>query len=151
MRRWLLILSFSLPCWLESIPAAMADDLYLVLVSGVKSTIPVLSTEEMQQLYTVAPMFHNGKAIKPLLNYSDSFTQETFMRKVMHMSTQAYERQVMTKVFRAGGNRPPVYTSLVKLIGALKADPNAVSYMFSDEAGVHPEIKIISTLWKRNH
>ena len=149
MKRWLLTLSFLLPCWQLAIPAAGAAEPYLVLVASVQSTVPALSAIETNHLYMSVPLFNDGKAITPLLNYSDSFTQETFMFKVMHMSKQAYERLILARIFRMGGNRPAIYSSLTKLIGALKSNPSAVTYMYSDEASAHPDLKIISVLWKR--
>lgn len=148
MSRWLLILPLLL-CWQASTPAASAtEEPYLVLVASAKSNLPALSANEVQNLYMGDPLFSDGKAIKPLLNYSDSYTQETFMFKVMQMSTQAYERRILARVFRVGGNRPPVHAGLTRLISALKADPMTISYMFSDEANAQPDLKIISTLWK---
>lgn len=149
MNRWLLTLSFLLLCWRASMPAnAATEEPYLVLVTSAQSTIPALSANEVQHLYLGVTLFSDGKAIKPLLNYSDSYTQETFMFKVMMMSTQAYERQMLAKIFRVGGNRPPVHAGLASLIHALKADPATISYMFSDQAGAQPDLKIINTLWK---
>lgn len=149
MKRRLLTLSLLLSMGQVLTPAASAAEPSLVLVASINSTVSAMSVEKVHELYLVAPMFSDGKAIKPLLNYSDSFTQETFMQKVMLMSTQAYERQILARIFRMGGNRPPVYAGLTKLINALKADPTTVSYMYSDEANAHPDIRIVSTLWSK--
>lgn len=131
-----------------AVSRAVAAEPDLVLVTSNLSTIGPLTTEEVRKLYLGVSMFHEGQTIKPLLNYSDSYVQEVFMQKVMFMSTPAYQRQILSRVFRMGGNRPPAYTGLHMLLDALKADSSTLTYMYSDEASAHPELKIISTLWE---
>lgn len=147
IKRGLLILSWCLLGQL-SVPFALAAGPDLVLVTSKTSTIGLLTTDEVRKLYLGIPMFNEGQTIKPLLNYSDGYLQEVFMQKVMFMSTPAYQRQTLSRVFRIGGNRPPIYIGLHPLLNALKADSKTLTYMYSDEANAHPELKIISTLWK---
>lgn len=148
MMRSLLALSFCLLWSQAALPAGLIKKPDMVLVASIKSTAGPLSVEEVRKLYLGATLLDNGQIIRPLLNYSDGYLQELFMQKVMLMSTPHYEHHILSRVFRMGGNRPKVHTGLHKLVGALKADPNTVTYMYSDEAGAHPDLKVLSILWK---
>ncbi|MDO8412478.1 MAG: hypothetical protein Q7S51_01665 [Gallionellaceae bacterium] len=147
-KRSLLILACCWLWWQVPISIALSVGPDLVLVASNTSTIAPLTADEVRKLYLGIPIFNNGQTIKPLLNHSDGYLKEVFMQKVMFMSTPAYERQILSRVFRMGGNRPPVYTGLHTLLSALKDDPSTLSYMYSDEASAHPELKIVSTLWE---
>ena len=129
-------------------PAPLIKEPHLVLVASSKSTVGQMTPEKIRNLYLGTAILINGQSVKPLLNYSDGYSQEMFMQKVMLMSTHAYEYRIISHVFRKGGNRPPVYTGVHKLINALKTNQNAVTYMYSDEAGAHPDLKIINILWE---
>ena len=149
IKRGLLILSWCL-LWQLSESVAQAADHDLVLVaSSVSSIITPLKAAEVRKLYLGISMFNEGQIIRPLLNYSDNYLQEVFMQKVMFMSTPAYERQILSRVFRMGGNRPPVYAEIKNLLAALKDNPDTLTYMYRVEASAHPELKIINTLWEQ--
>jgi hypothetical protein len=122
---------------------ARAADSRLVLVAGAHSPIARLSADEARRLYLGMPMLVDGKPVHPLRNNSDAMVQEMFMQKVMYMSTAAYERQIMSRVFRAGGSRPPVYTEAKELLGALESDPAAVTYLPRDQAMATPKLRIV--------
>lgn len=130
---------------LASLPALQAQqaELRLVLVASAQSAIPQLSAEEARKLYLGVPMVVDGQLVHPLRNNTDSVVQEMFMQKVMFMSTQAYERQILGRVFRLGGSRPPVYTETGDLLRALESDRAAVTYMPRDLAIATPKLKII--------
>lgn len=128
--------------WLPPLQAQPAE-LRLVLVTSAQSAIPQLSAEEARKLYLGLPMVVDGQLLHPLRNNTDSTVQEMFMQKVMFMSTQAYERQILSRVFRQGGSRPPVYTEPGDLLRALESDRTAVSYMPRDMAITSPRLRII--------
>ncbi len=147
MKRSLLALSFCLLWSQAALPSGLIKKPDMVLVASVESTLGPLSVEEVRKLYLGETLLGNGQTIKPLLNYSDGYLQELFMHKVLFMNTTTYEHHILSRVFRVGGNRPKVYTGLHKLLGALTADPNTITYMYIDEAGVHPDLKVLSILW----
>lgn len=113
---------------------AHAAEPQLVLVTSAQSSIPQLTSDQARKLYLGMPMVVDGKLIHPLRNNTDTTVQEMFMQKIMFMSTQAYERQILGRVFRTGGSRPPVYTDMRELLKALESDRNAVTYMPRDTA-----------------
>lgn len=141
MKRLLLILLLAL----TAVPTlyASAGDRHVVLVAGAQSVVPNLSPDEVRKLYLGMPMLVAGYPLHPLRNNADETVQEMFMQKVMFMSTPAYERQILSRVFRVGGNRPPVYTEMKELVEALESDRTALSYMPKDLAMATPGLKIV--------
>jgi hypothetical protein len=134
------------------VPITMAAaELQLVLVASARSPIARLSPNEVRKLYLGIPFFVDGQTIKPLVNNSDEFLHEVFMQKTMFMSSKAYERQNLSRIFRLGGTRPLVYSDLDKLLVALKANPSTVSYMSASVARSNQDLKIISDLWQKQN
>jgi len=123
--------------------SANAAGTRLVLVTSAQSPIHQLAPDEARKLYLGMPMMVDGKLIHPLRNNSDMTVQEMFMQKVMFMSTEAYERQILSHVFRSGGNRPPVFTQIPELLKALNSDRNAVTYLPRETALSKDGIRII--------
>lgn len=115
----------------------------LVLVAGSQSPLTRLSTQEARKLYLGLPILLEGRAVKPLRNATDPTLTEMFMQRVMFMSTEAYERQLLTRVFRAGGTRPPVYDDPRELLQALAQSPTAITYMTRERALATPGLKIV--------
>jgi len=123
-------------------PTALADK-YLVLVVNEKSPIKTLTAAQARKLFLGEPLRIDGKTIIPLRNSSDPLLQEIFMQRVMYMATETYERQILNRVFRAGGQRPPIYSDFSELLQALQNDPLTVSYMWSRSALPSPGIRVI--------
>lgn len=87
-----------------------------------------------------------GITIRSSLSYRITNIKIKQRAEVMFMSTPTYERQILSRVFRIGGTRPPVYNNLDKLIDALEADPSTLSYMSRKDAQATPDIKIIGNV-----
>ena len=141
MRRLLLLQFFLLLCFYPA-PASAVDQ-QLVLVTNAQSPITALTPVAARRLYLGVPFQANGLAIIPLRNTSDARLQEVFMQRVMYMATETYERQVLNRVFRTGGQRPPIYSELRELVEALKGNPLAISYMWHETALATPGLKIV--------
>lgn len=142
-RRLLLFLAllagFALPCSLHANTAEQS----LVLVANAHSVIQQLSPGEARKLYLGMPMIVGRQRIHPLRNNTDPMVQEMFMQRVMFMSTPAYERQLLSRVFRMGGTRPLAFTEPRELLNALESDPGAVTYLPRDLAATMPGLKIV--------
>jgi len=119
----------------------------LVLVTGAHSTIPSLTSVEVRKLFLGKPIIKDGVRIEALRNASDTLLQEVFLQKVIFMSERAYERQLLSNVFREGGHRPSAYKDLKSLAAELQTRPAALSYMWAGTAQATPGIKIVSELW----
>lgn len=141
MKHLILIISLAL-AW-PGVLSANAAGSQLVLVANAQSPVQQLTSDEARKLYLGVPTVVDGKLIHPLRNHSDATMQEMFMQKIMFMSTPAYERQILSRIFRTGGNRPLVYTAMPELLKALESDRSAVTYLSRDMAKSTVGVKII--------
>lgn len=115
----------------------------LVLVASAQSPIQTLKLADVRKLYLGVPLVLNDTEITPLRNMADTDMQEVFMQKVMYMSSRAYERQILNRVFRSGGHRPEVYTKDADLAEALSTNLFSISYMWEDSVLVSSRLKIV--------
>lgn len=125
-----------------------AEERRLVLVTASTSNITPLSPTEVRKLFLGLAVTQNGLRLEPLHNVSDSLLNEVFLQKIIFMSAQSYERQLMSQVFRLGGHRPIRYTDADKLITVLQDTPGALSYMWLSSAQQIPGIKVVQELWQ---
>lgn len=125
-----------------------AAELTLVLVASEQSGISRISPEEVRRLYLGAPVVSNGRVLRPLRNETDGLLREVFMQQVLFMSTPAYERQILMNTYRTGAAPPPLYTDVRQLTAALRADPQAVTYMFREAALATSGVTIVAQLWQ---
>ena len=124
-----------------------AADLSLVLVAAKNATIATISPEDVRRLYLGIPVMSGGQTIKPLINDTDKLLREVFMQQILFMSTDAYQRQTISRTYQTGEPPVPVYADTNSLFKALEANPKAVTYMLEQTAIASPEIKIIAKLW----
>ncbi len=128
--------------------AAQTTQRRLLLVSSMESTTPSLSLKEVRKLFLGVPVVKNGVRLRPLRNASDPLITEVFLQKIIFMSKRNYERQLVSRVFRLGGERPPVYTNISELIDELRQTPQALTYMWSDQVALTDNVKSIGVLWE---
>jgi hypothetical protein len=120
---------------------------HLVLVCSTESSIPSLSQQEVRKLFLGVPTVRNGIRLKPLRNETEPRVSEVFLQKVIFMSQRSYERQLVSRVFRLGGTRPPVFTEMGELLDELRQSPGALSYMWSDQVAQTYGVKSCGVLW----
>lgn len=120
----------------------------LVLVTGARSDIAALSTTETRKLFLGIPIEQGGRFLVPLRNQTDPVLQEVFLQKIMFMSGPMYERTLLTRLLRTKGTRPHTYESEETLLQALRADTNAVTYMWASRVEDLPDLRIIVELWR---
>ena len=125
-----------------------AEERRLVLVTASISKITPLSPTEVRKLFLGLAVTQNSLRLEPLHNASDSLLNEVFLQKIIFMSAQNYERQLMSQVFRLGGHRPIRYTDAGKLVTVLQGTPGALSYMWLSSAQQIPGIKVVQELWQ---
>jgi hypothetical protein len=131
-----------------ALPLPAAEGRRLVLVASGPLGGAALSAEEVRKLYLGVPVTRDRKTFLALCNHTDKMAYEVFMQKVMYMSGPAFERALMTRLVRTtSGVRPPEYSSEHDLLRALAATPNAVTYMWSDQAEA-AGLKVVAELWQ---
>ncbi len=122
-----------------------AEEQRIAVVVSMRSGIKAISAKEVRRAYLGASIVLDGVEIKPLLNQSDKLAGEVFLQKVLFMSADAYERQVLARTFR-GGSRPKVYDDFSDLLDALIINNSAITFMLYEKAVNTPGIRIIFSL-----
>ena len=135
-------------CLISMTGAAQAAQRRLLLVCGTESTISSLSHKEVRKLFLGVPIVKDGVRLKPLRNASDPLVEEVFLQKIIFLSKRSYERQLLSRVFRFGGVRPPVFENLPELIDELRQSPGALTYMWSVQDAHADDLKSIGVLWE---
>lgn len=128
--------------------SAFAAERSLVLVYSEQATVPALTEQEVRKLFLGEALFKDAQRVEALRNRSDPLLYEVFLQKIVFMSARNYERQLLSRVFRLGGQRPSAYEDLDELIAALKSNPAAVTFMWKEDAKTTPGIKVGTQLWQ---
>lgn len=129
-------------CVLLASPVLHADEQHIVIVADARSLIKSISAKDARRAFLGATIVVNGVEIKPLLNQTNKLTEEVFLQKVLFMSEEAYERQMLARAFRSG-NFTKFYDNLNDLLAALRNDNAAITFMLHDKAILTPGIRII--------
>jgi len=120
----------------------------LMLVCSQDSGISELTPIEIRKLFLGVPVMRNGEPLKPLRNATDPLITEVFLQKVIFMSEQSYERELLSRVYRLGGERPEIYSKNSELVNELREIPGTLTYMWSDEVEDTTGLKSLAVIWK---
>ncbi len=131
-----------------AVHTAHAAEQRMVLVSAGQTEVAPLTRQELRRLFLGVPIVRDGHALQPLRNGTDPLLYEIFLQKVVFLSARNYEHQMLSQVFRQGGQRAPLYTRMDELVDALKTRPGAVTYMWANTAETLPGIRIIGDIWQ---
>ena len=142
MRRALLLLALS--CLAAY---AGATSRTLVLVVRADSKVSDLDSIAVRKLFLGLPVLIDGSPLHPVRNRSDPQLDPIFLQQIVAMSQSAYERQILIGVNRQGWLRPAEVNTMARVLDALYADPNAVSFMWLHDATRNPRIRVIRVLW----
>lgn len=129
-------------CVLLATPMVNAEEQRIVIVAGAGSGIKAISAKEVRRAYLGATIVLDGVEIKPLLNQTDKLAVEVFLQKVLFMSAEAYERQLLVRAFRSGSS-PKAYENRTDLLAALQNDNATITFMLYETATNIPGIRII--------
>lgn len=128
--------------------SAFAVERSLVVVRSEQATAPPLTEQEVRKLFLGEVLIKDGQRVEALRNGANTFLYEVFLQKIIFMSARNYERQLLSRVFRLGGQRPPLYNDLNELVAMLKTNTATVTFMWEDEAKLIPGIKVSTLLWQ---
>lgn len=129
-------------CVLLATLTAHAEEQRIAIVASANSAIKSISAKEVRRVYLGASIVLDGVEISPLRNETDKLAEEVFLQKVMFMSVEAYERQLLARAFRGGSNLK-TYGSLADLLAALQNDNAAITFMLYEKAISTPGIRVI--------
>jgi hypothetical protein len=130
---------------LLSTPMARAEEQRIAIVVNAESGIKAISAKQVRRAYLGASIVLNGIEVRPLLNQSDQLAVEVFLQRILFMSAEAYERQLIAHSFQ-GGIRPRAYENMTTLLTALHNDNAAITFMLYDSAIKTAGIRIIGKL-----
>jgi hypothetical protein len=130
---------------LLSTPMARAEEQRIAIVVNAESVIKAISAKQVRRAYLGASIVLNGIEVRPLLNQSDQLAVEVFLQRILFMSAEAYERQLIAHSFQ-GGSRPRAYENMTALLTALHNDNAAITFMLYDTAIKTTGIRIIGKL-----
>jgi hypothetical protein len=142
--KYIIVILFA-ACVQLATPNAYADEQRIAIIVNSESSITAISAKEARRAYLGASIVLNGIEIKPLLNRTDTLATEVFLQRILFMSAEAYERQLISRAFQ-GGIRPKVYENLTALLAALYKDNAAITFMLYETAVKTPGIRIVGKL-----
>jgi hypothetical protein len=119
----------------------------LVLVVRADSKVVDLDSLTVRKLFLGLPVLVGGSPLHPVRNRSDAELDPIFLQQIVAMSESAYEREILIGVNRQGWLRPAEAGTTRKVIDALYADPNAVSFMWLTDVAHNPGLKVVRELW----
>lgn len=119
----------------------------VVLVMRADSPVKDLSSVEVRKLFLGFPVLVDGKLLHAIRNRSDARLDDIFLQEIVAMSQEAYDRQILVGLNRQGWVRPAEAGSVARVIEALNADPQAVSYVWLRDVEHNPQLKVLRTLW----
>ena len=111
------------------------------------SPVRELVSVSVRKLFLGRPVLVNGSQLHPLRNRSDALLDEIFFQHIVAMSDSNYDRQILIGVNRQLALRPAELNRTAEVIAALRADPNAVSFMWQRDVGHNPQLRVIRVLW----
>ncbi|MFV2005364.1 MAG: hypothetical protein ACC650_09155 [Gammaproteobacteria bacterium] len=120
---------------------------HAVLVAAAGTPVEKFTNKELRLLYLGYPVTRGKRRFEPLINQSGEITYQGFLQKVMFMSKQSYNRKLVTRVFRHGGERPPSFQQRGPLIIELKKNTNAITFMMPEVAAGIEGIQVVQPLW----
>lgn len=126
---------------------AFAASHTLVLVVRADSKVTGLDSLTVRKLFLGLPVLIDGSPLHPLRNRSDTELDPIFLQQIVAMSQSAYERQILIGVNRQGWLRPVEMNSTSRLLDAMYADPNAITFMWLSDVAHDPRLRVIRELW----
>lgn len=126
---------------------AVAGEQRLLLVHAPGQAIAPLTTQEVRMLFLGVPVLREGRQLRPLINVTDPMLHQVFLQKILFMSASKYKHQLLARVFREGGVRPPFLDQPKELYAALHSIPDAVTYSWDESRGSLADVEVIQVLW----
>ena len=143
LRTLILCLCLTLSC---SSANAETTQRSLLLVCSENAKLESPSHADIRKLFLGVPMTSDQVRLRPLLNASDPLITEVFLQQIVFMSKRQYERQLLSRVFRLGDQRPPEYENIEMLAKALLDTPGYLSYMWSEQLEHQTGLKSLGVL-----
>ena len=126
----------------------MASERELVIITSAKNHFTPIARDDLRRLFLGIKPKHTEIKITPINNKSENIMYEVFLQKVIRMSAVAYERHLLSKVFTHGTQRIKTADEYIKLLKELEYNENAISFVWANELGNNPKVRVIQSIWK---
>lgn len=131
-----------------AVPAAASGNDAVVLVTADPDPDFSLESLQVRKLFLGFTVLHAGNALRPVRNRSDDLLDKIFLQHVMAMSSETYERRLLSLSLQQGRPRPVEVRSWSRLVEALLGIPNSVSFAWQSDIEDIPAIRAVRTLWR---
>lgn len=126
---------------------AQSTERSLLLVAGQQTQTGSFTNAELRKIFLGVAVTRNGIRIKPLLNATDTLATNVFLQQIVFMSEREYKRQLLSRVFRLGDQRPQEFDDFGLLVDALRTTPGSLTFMWSDQFEQHTGLESLGVLW----
>jgi hypothetical protein len=134
-------------CLISAVSTAQSTQRSLLLVSGSDSRLDALTHAEVRKVFLGIPVTKSQVRLRPLLNFSDPLATNIFLQQVIFMSERKYRRQLLSRVFRLGDQRPREYDDIDLLVEELRDSAGSLTFMWSDQFESYTGLKSLGALW----
>lgn len=142
-----LILLIASLCVPNAACLAQSTERSLLLVAGQQTQAGSFTHAELRKIFLGVTVIRNGVRIKPLLNATDTLATNVFLQQVVFMSEREYKRQLLSRVFRLGDQRPREFDDIGLLVDALRNTPGSLTFMWSDQFEQQSGLESLGVLW----
>ena len=118
-----------------------------VLVVWESSQVQKTSVLEIRRIYLGLPSSKESLIKKPIMNSSNLATYKIFLKNIMHMTEKGYQRKIVKRIFRQGGEKVKEVKNITELINHLKNNLNDISFMDKETAKKTKGLKVVQVLW----
>lgn len=133
--------------YLFIVNTVLAADSRVVLVCSNNSSLSSLNMTDIRRIYLGLNPINIKTRVNPVLNLSNRYIYEDFLKNIMHMTEDSYKRKMIKRVFRRGASQIPEVKSIKELVTHLKNNPNDISFLSEKTAEETNGIRVIQRLW----
>lgn len=101
----------------------------LVIVVDDRSPIRSIPIADVRRRYLGIPLVIDGVEVIPVRNLSNADFYEMFLQRVLFMSAEGYERRMLNKIFREGGDTIASVSSREELERLLHGDTRRITFL----------------------
>lgn len=142
-----IILLLGCLCLLSAVCTAQTTQRSLLLVASEQFQLDSIGHSELRKIFLGVPVFREDVRLRPLLNETDPLAMSIFLQKVVFMSEREYKRQLFSRVFRLGDQRPREYGDMDLLVEELRNTHGSLTYMWSDQLESYTGLKSLGIIW----
>lgn len=131
--------------WAPGLVVAEEDVGVLVVSSEVKAV--EISHQEIRRLFLGLPADANSGLQQPLINEANKSCYKEFLKNVMFLTENGYQRKLVKRVFRQGADQIKRFESEQELVSQLIKNPGDVSFLYKSDLKKYHGLRVLKVLW----